>query len=66
MNKADRTSGWYARLQRFMAQNRVDNLRYKTGWHERLQAIYHAHFELLELTAGRTPPTPEKNKRTLE
>jgi hypothetical protein len=33
-------------LKTFIKRNKADNLHIKSGWHERLQAIYVYHYQL--------------------
>ncbi len=43
-------------LLSFMERNRADNLHKRTGWHERLRAIYVAHHQAFQDKAGLKHP----------
>jgi len=43
-------------LLEFMERNRADNLHIKTGWHERLRAIYVHHHKTRQEKSGSNQP----------
>lgn len=44
----------YQRFQNFVARNRENNQKYKTGWHEKLQNIYVSHYQVKNPGIGKT------------